>query len=51
MLPQNNPDRITSYPELFPEDFGERLEKLVEFAGLSPFVTSDSAQGRSLSWV
>ena len=35
MLPQNNPDRITSYPELFPEDFGERLEKLVEFAGLS----------------
>ena len=24
-----------SYPELFPEDFGERLEKLVEFAGLS----------------
>ena len=35
MLPQNNPDRITSYPELFPKDFGERLEKLVEFAGLS----------------
>ena len=35
MLPQNNPDRMTSYPELFPEDFGERLEKLVEFVGLS----------------
>ena len=24
-----------SYPELFPEDFGERLERLVELAGLS----------------
>ena len=24
-----------SYPELFPEDFGERLERLIELAGLS----------------
>ena len=23
------------YPELFPEDFGERLERLIEFVGLS----------------
>ena len=24
-----------SYPELFPEDFGQRLERFIEFAGLS----------------
>ena len=24
-----------SYPELFPEDFGDRLERLIELAGLS----------------
>ena len=24
-----------SYPELFPEDYGERLERLLELAGLS----------------
>ena len=24
-----------SYPELFPKDFGERLERLTELAGLS----------------
>ena len=24
-----------SYPELFPEDFAERLERLIELAGLS----------------
>ena len=24
-----------SYPELFPEDFGERLERFTELAGLS----------------
>ncbi len=24
-----------SYPELFPEDFGERLKRLIELAGLS----------------
>ena len=24
-----------SYPELFPKDFGERLERLMELAGLS----------------
>ena len=24
-----------SYPELFPDDFGERLERLTELAGLS----------------
>ena len=24
-----------TYPELFPDDFGERLERLIELAGLS----------------
>ncbi len=24
----------SSYPELFPEDFGQRLERLLELAGL-----------------
>ena len=29
------PKRMDSYPELFPKDFGERLERLRELAGLS----------------
>ena len=42
-----------SYPEIFPKDFGERLERLRELAGLSweEFAERLSAEGdRVMEW-
>ena len=33
-MESRNEDEV-SYPDLFPEDYGQRLERFIEFAGLS----------------
>ena len=37
------------HPELFPEDFGERLERLTELAGLSWEESSPSASASTVT--